>query len=133
MPEQQLSDVIRYIRRIASTEDNGRTDRELLAAFATRNDHAAFTMLVKRHGPMVMGICRRVLHHLHDAEDAFQATFLLLARQSASIRKQESLASWLHGVAYRMAHRAKRSASWRRTYESNVKPASSDISTAELE
>lgn len=133
MPEQQLNDVIRYIRGIADTARKVRTDRALLAAFTTHNEQVAFATLVKRHGPMVMGICRRVLHHLHDAEDAFQATFLLLARQSASIRKQESLASWLHGVAYRMAHRAKRSASWRRTYESNVKPASSDISTAELE
>ena len=133
MPEQQLSDVIRYVRRIVGAEDKVRTDRELLAAFANRNDQAAFTKLVKRHGPMVMGICRRVLHHLQDAEDAFQATFLLLARQSAGIRKQESLASWLHGVAYRMAHNAKRSASRRRKYERTVEPARSGNRTAELE
>jgi len=133
MPEQQLSDVIRYIRRIASTEDKARTDRELLAAFSTRNDQAAFTALVKRHGSMVMSICRRVLHHLQDAEDAFQATFLLLARRSTGIRKQESLASWLHGVAFRMARKAKQSASRRRKYEGTVQPAQSDNPTAALE
>ncbi|HTU23026.1 MAG TPA: sigma-70 family RNA polymerase sigma factor [Gemmataceae bacterium] len=133
MPDQQLSDVIRYLRRIVGAEDQARTDRELLAAFSTRNDQAAFTTLVKRHGPMVMGICRRVLHHLQDAEDAFQATFLLLARQSAGIRKQESLASWLHGVAYRMARNAKRSASRRRKYEEKVKPAPSVDRGAESE
>jgi RNA polymerase sigma factor (sigma-70 family) len=133
MPEQQLSDVIRFIRHIVGAEDKVRTDRELLAAFATRNDQGAFTTLVKRHGPMVMGICRRVLHHLQDAEDAFQATFLFLARQSASIRKQESLASWLHGVAYRMAHNAKRSASRRRKYEEKVQPAPSVDRGAKLE
>src|SRR5579884_429729 len=133
MPDQQLSDVIRYVRRIVGAEDKVRTDRELLAAFTTRNDQTAFTTLVKSHGPMVMGICRRVLHHLQDAEDAFQATFLLLARQSAGIRKQESLASWLHGVAYRMAHNAKRSASRRRKYEEKAKPAPSVDQGAELE
>src|SRR5262249_21290028 len=104
MADQQLSDVLRYIRQVAGTDYKVWTDRELLEAFAARNDQAAFTTLVKRHGPMVMGICGRLLHHLQDAEDAFQATFLLLARRSAGIRKQESLASWLHGVAYRMAH-----------------------------
>src|SRR5437763_1759417 len=124
---------MRYIRREARTRCKDWTDRELLAAFATRNDQAAFTTLVKRHGPMVMGICRHVLHHLQDAEDAFQATFLLLARRSAGIHKQESLASWLHGVAYRMAHNAKRSASRRRKYEGRVKPAPSVDRRAELE
>lgn len=133
MAERQLTDVIRYIQRVAGTHGKDWTDRELLAAFATRNDQAAFTALVKRHGPMVMGICRRVLHHLQDAEDAFQATFILLARRNAGIRKPESLASWLHGVAYRMAQNAKRSASRRRKYEGTVQPAASVNRTAELE
>ncbi len=133
MPDQQLTDVIRYVRRIVGAEHKARTDRELLTTFTTHNDQAAFTTLVKRHGPMVMGICRRVLHHLQDAEDAFQATFLLLARHSADIRNQESLASWLHGVAYRMAHNAKRSTFRRRKYEEKVKPAPSVDQGAELE
>src|SRR5262245_8888705 len=133
MAEQQLSDVIRYIRRVAGTHHKAWTDRQLLTEFATRNDQAAFTTLVKRHGPMVMGICRRVLHQVQDAEDAFQATFILLARRSTRIRKQESLASWLHGVAFRMAHNAKRSASRRRKYEGTVQPASALSPTAELE
>ena len=133
MAKQQLSDVILYIRSVAGTHYKNWTDQELLAAFTTRNDQDAFTTLVKRHGPMVMGICRRVLHHLQDAEDAFQATFILLARRSAGIRKQESLASWLHGVAYRMAHNAKRSTSRRRKYEGTVQPTPSVDRTAELE
>jgi RNA polymerase sigma factor (sigma-70 family) len=133
MAEQQLCDVLRYIRSVAGTDYRVPTDRELLAAFATGNDQAAFTTLVKRHGPMVMGVCRRVLHHFQDAEDAFQATFILLARQSASIRKPESLASWLHGVAYRMAHNARRSASRRRKHEATGRPAPSASQTAELE
>jgi DNA-directed RNA polymerase specialized sigma24 family protein len=93
MAEQQLSAVLRHIRRVAGTPYKDRTDRELLAAFLARNDQAAFTTLVNRHGPMVLDICRRVLHHLQDAEDAFQATFLLLARAGARIRRQESLVS----------------------------------------
>jgi RNA polymerase sigma factor (sigma-70 family) len=133
MADQQLNTIVRHIRRLAGTHYKEQTDRELLAAFLARNDQHAFTTLVNRHGPMVLGICRRVLHHLQDAEDAFQATFLLLARRSAGIRKPESLASWLHGVAYRMAHKAKQSASRRRKYEGTVQPAESVNPTAALE
>jgi RNA polymerase sigma factor (sigma-70 family) len=93
----------------------------LLRAFVTQNDQDAFTAIVKRYGPLVSAICRRVLHNLHDAEDAFQATFILLARNAISIRKQESLAGWLHGVAYRMAKNAKRAAERRRRHEGEAK------------
>jgi hypothetical protein len=132
MADQQLSLVLRHLRGLAGTQHSDWPDRELLAAFATRNDQAAFTTLVKRYGPMVLGICGRVLHHAHDAEDAFQATFILLARRGAGIRRPESLASWLHGVAYRIANNAKRSASRRHEYEGSAQPAPPAGPMAEL-
>ena len=90
------------------------SDQQLLHFFAQDRSEDAFAALVERHGRLVMGVCRHVLHHAQDAEDAFQATFLVLACKARSIRKQEALASWLHGVAYRMALKAKRDAGKRR-------------------
>jgi RNA polymerase sigma factor (sigma-70 family) len=81
------------------------TDAELLGRFVAARDEAAFAALMERHGGMVLGVCRRVLRHEHDAEDACQATFLALARQAESIRKRAALSSWLHGVAHRLALR----------------------------
>src|SRR5690348_6142592 len=82
-------------------------DPQLLERFLTQRSEAAFAALVQRHGPMVLSVCRRVLHHTQDAEDAFQATFLVLARKAGSIRKHESVGSWLHGVAYRVSRMSK--------------------------
>lgn len=97
------------------------TDAVLLERFASRQDEAAFAVLVRRHGPMVQGVCRRVLHNLHDAEDAFQATFLLLARKAGSIRQRESLAGWLFAVGRRLAVKARVRAERRRALEDRVK------------
>ena len=83
------------------------TTDQLLEAFAERRDQAAFELLMRRYGPLVFGVCERVLTNHHDAEDVFQATFLLLARKAAGIRHGESLATWLHHVAYHAALRAK--------------------------
>jgi RNA polymerase sigma factor (sigma-70 family) len=89
-------------------------DAELLRRWVERRDEDAFTALVARHGRMVHGVCRRVLGNRHDAEDAFQAVFLILARKSAAIRHPEALPGWLHGVAVRLAYKARKAASRRR-------------------
>ena len=83
------------------------SDAELLRQFAAQQDEGAFERLVRRHGPMVQGVCRRILGDAHDAEDAFQAVFLVLARKSASIRRPDLLANWLYGVACRIARKAR--------------------------
>jgi RNA polymerase sigma factor (sigma-70 family) len=94
-----------------------RTDHQLLLAFSVHAEQPAFAALVERHGPMVLRVCRRVLRQEQDVEDAFQATFLVLAARASTIRKTEALASWLHGVAHRVALRARRDASRRRMHE----------------
>ena len=108
MPKEQTSPVFRYLRHVSGTQNTtGLADAELLERFVSRGDEAAFAALVRRHGPMVLAVCRRVLHNLHDAEDAFQATFLVLARKAAAVRQPGALACWLHGVAYRTSLKAR--------------------------
>lgn len=104
--------------RVGTT--GARTDGELLEQFSgPRGEHAeaAFEVLVDRHGPMVLKVCQGVLRDPHDAQDAFQATFLVLARRAAAIRKRDSVGSWLHGVALRVASRAKVELARRRALE----------------
>ncbi len=96
------------------------SDSHLLERFVLRHSEGAFAVLVERHGPLVHGVCRRVLHDAHDAEDAFQATFLILAKKAHTIHKTQSLASWLYKVAYRIALRARADISRRRTQEKAV-------------
>jgi RNA polymerase sigma factor (sigma-70 family) len=129
MANTPLSAVLRHIHELAgSTADRERTDRHLLERFVVHRDEAAFTALVRRHGPLVQRVCRNVLHHDQDAEDALQATFLVLARKAAAIRKAEALASWLHGVAYRVAQTARRKAARRRAQEKlAMKKSAGDI------
>lgn len=83
------------------------TDGQLLETFIQRRDEAAFEALLDLHGPMVLGVCRRVLGNHHDAEEAFQATFLVLSRKAASIMPRNRVGNWLYGVAYRTALKAK--------------------------
>src|SRR5215469_3727917 len=96
------------------------TDGELLARFVATHDEAAFTSLLRRHGPMVLGVCRRVLGNYHDAEDAFQATFLVFVRKAASIASRELLANWLYGVAHQTALKARATTAKRRARERQV-------------
>ena len=98
----------------------GLTDGQLLARYAASNDGAAFAALVARHGPMVLATCRAVLRHEHDVEDAFQATFLVLARKALSVRAGDALGGWLHRVAYRVAVQANIASRRRRRYESEM-------------
>jgi RNA polymerase sigma factor (sigma-70 family) len=103
MVQRQFDRVLRYLHRVADKHTAQPADGDLLRRFIEQRDESAFALLVERHGNMVLGVCRRVLHHTHDAEDVFQATFLVLARKASSIRKRQSLSSWLYGVAYRTA------------------------------
>jgi RNA polymerase sigma factor (sigma-70 family) len=122
MATAQLDTLMRHIKGLAAGHTGRhRTDRQLLDDFAARRDESAFAALLSRHGAMVLRVCRRVLRHEQDAEDAFQATFLVLARHTASIRERETLASWLYGVAYRTAMEAKRKAARRRRHEARLR------------
>jgi RNA polymerase sigma factor (sigma-70 family) len=114
-------------------QNRERTDRELLQSFVAHRDQAAFATLLQRHGPMVLRVCRHVLRQEQDAEDAFQAAFLLLARRANSIRKQEALASWLYGVAHHVALRARRDATRRRAHEREAQAMAAKTVTAEVD
>ncbi|HEV3313120.1 MAG TPA: sigma-70 family RNA polymerase sigma factor [Chloroflexota bacterium] len=106
MATNQVSEVIQYLRRTLLPDAAEMTDGQLLSRFIDGRDEGAFAALVKRHGPMVWGVCRRLLANHHDAEDAFQATFLVLVRKAATVLPREMVANWLYGVAYTTAHRA---------------------------
>jgi RNA polymerase sigma factor (sigma-70 family) len=109
--------VLHHLRRVLPSSGAGPSDRELLERFAAGRDEAAFADVVHRHGPLVLGVCRRVLGNGPDAEDAFQATFLVLARKAGAIRWQDSVAHWLHAVASRLARQARAAALRRRRHE----------------
>jgi RNA polymerase sigma factor (sigma-70 family) len=103
-----MNQVAQQIFRLAFQWDGGDlTDAQLLEHFLSRLEERSFEALVHRHGPMVMGVCRRILGNREDAEDAFQATFLVLARKARSIKPRSMVGNWLHGVAYRTAMKSK--------------------------
>src|SRR5262245_43824306 len=121
MATSQASDIIRHLRTtVLLQEGTELTDGQLLEGYASRRDEGALTALVVRHGPMVWGVCRRVLRDHHDVEDAFQATFLVLVRKAASIASRELLANWLYGVAYQTARNARALAARRQQRERQV-------------
>ena len=116
-----MTKFIEHLRTVILRRDGaGLPDEQLLGLFVEHHEDAAFAAIVKRHGPMVMGVCRRVLGNHQDAEDAFQATFLVLMRKAGSIAKRNLLANWLHGVAYNIALKARTSAAKRRVREKQM-------------
>jgi RNA polymerase sigma factor (sigma-70 family) len=112
-----LDGLLRHVRPVAQERAETPTDAELLSRFASLRDESAFATLLGRHGALVWAACRAVLGHEQDAEDAFQATFLVLAQRCHSLRKETSLGSWLYGVARRVALKARRAATRRRLRE----------------
>src|SRR5579859_4021110 len=118
MPHPRLGDALDRIRTAVSCrEAAGLTDAQLLEGYVSRKDEAAFEALVRRHGPMVLGVCRRILGGTHDAEDAFQAVFLVLVRKAATVLPREMVGSWLYGVAFRTANKARVMKATRRAKE----------------
>ncbi|HEX3148258.1 MAG TPA: sigma-70 family RNA polymerase sigma factor [Gemmataceae bacterium] len=127
MKRSFLESVLRGAEALAARDPVGTLpDRELVMRFAANRDSAAFAMLVRRHGPLVWGVCRNLLTSDADAEDAFQATFLALVRSAGTIQRTEALGGWLHGVAYRVALKARRSAARRKTRESKAAVGEAD-------
>jgi RNA polymerase sigma factor (sigma-70 family) len=116
-----INEAVQHFRRAVLGQDGaGLSDGQLLGRFVEQRDEAAAAALVRRHGPMVWGVCRRVLGHAHDAEDAFQATFLVLARRAASIIPREMVGNWLYGVAHQTALKARALRAKRRARERQV-------------
>jgi RNA polymerase sigma factor (sigma-70 family) len=107
MPASPINEVIQHLRSTMLAEGADLTDGQLLECFVSRREPAALEALVRRHGPMVWGVCRRLLGNHHDAEDAFQAAFLVLVRKAASIRWRAKVGNWLYGVAHQTALKAR--------------------------
>jgi RNA polymerase sigma factor (sigma-70 family) len=120
MAVHRLTKVIQNLRRTTFPDVASVSDRQLLDQFIEHQDEYAFAALVQRHSPTVWGVCRRIVAHHQDAEDAFQATFLVLARKATSIRPREMVANWLFGVAHRTALKAKTMAAKRYAREKQV-------------
>src|ERR1019366_2511842 len=108
------------LRKAVQAEGAGLTYGQLLRRYFAHRDEAAFAVLVRRHGPMVLAVCRRLLRRAEDAEDAFQAAFLVLARKGRRIAERQTIGGWLHGVAYHVALDVRRRGARRRAKEQQV-------------
>src|SRR5437868_6840389 len=122
MPTAGLRNVIDSLRTTASLQEAlGQTDGQLLGRYVAGRDDVAFGALVRRHGPMVLGVCRRLLTNPCDVEDAFQATFLVLVRKAPSVLPRDKVANFLYGVAYRAAQKARATTARRQAREKQVR------------
>ena len=127
MAKEHLQQAVDTIRRLASAQEYADlADGELLKRFLTRRDHVAFEAIVRRYGSMILGVCRRASTNSSDAEDAFQAVFLVLLRKGATIKQPELLGNWLYGVAFKTARAARAAVQRRRKKEGQVTPRQSD-------
>src|SRR5271166_6442065 len=121
MAEHHPHPLLHHLRHlIGSVPAAAMTDTQLLEQFVAHRDETAVEVLVRRHGQLVFGVCRRVLHNVHAAEDAFQATFLILARKAPSLVRRERLGSWLYKIAYRLALRTRANEIRRRQCEAQA-------------
>src|SRR5262245_40788488 len=136
MPTSQLNRVLQHLLADVGPDGGGMTDGELWARFLSRRDDNALAALVRRHAPMVWGVCCRLLHNHHDAEDAFQATFLVLVRKAADVPRQ-AVANWLYGVARQTAVRLRALATKRGRRETQVvnmpEPTVAEVRNADLQ
>jgi RNA polymerase sigma factor (sigma-70 family) len=138
MTGDNLSPVTRFLRRVLAPHAHSTCeDGQLLRLFAEARDEEAFAALVRRHGPMVLGVCRRVLRHTQDAEGAFQAAFLVLARKAGAIKRPALLGNWLYGVAYRTSLKVRTETARRRSrvttaIDSPMEPAAPDSTPDDL-
>ena len=121
MPTSRMSQVMHHLRGEGLLREGAdRTDGQLLECFVSRREPAALEALIRRHAAMVWGVCRRVLHGLQDAEDAFQATFLVLLRKAPTIVPRDRVGNWLYGVAHQTARKARATQTKRRAREKQV-------------
>jgi RNA polymerase sigma factor (sigma-70 family) len=133
MPSYPLGLVMHHLRRWAGAQEvRDQSDEALVERFAESRDEAGFEALLRRHGPMVLAVCRRVLGNHADAEDAFQATFVILARKAGAIRKRSSVGSWLHGIALRVSLGARRARTRRQAREQETPIRTTDSGRADL-
>jgi RNA polymerase sigma factor (sigma-70 family) len=133
MSQAQIGTLLRHLHTVVRSEGvKDLSDTQLLQRFSAVRDEAAFAHLVHRHSGLVWGVCQRVLRHQQDAEDAYQATFLILARQAASIRRAETVGGWLYRVAYRVALRADANRSRRRHHETQAANRTHECLSSEL-
>jgi RNA polymerase sigma factor (sigma-70 family) len=132
MPAHPIHGLVPRLKDLVSAPSSQASDRELLHRFSSRHDEAAFAEIVRRHGPMLLRVCQRVLHDAHGAEDVAQAAFLLLAQKADSVRWHDSAAGWLYQTAYRLSLKARTAAGRRLRHEARAKPLALADPLAEL-